>query len=126
MAEKIKKDGLINYIAFAAAVISGFGVWASSPYITGRGEPWDADFPFYSIVLVVAGIIVGFLSPRKIWICFLGVWLGQLCALAILPLPGGDGWFLLGAITTGIGTLASLVGWGIGAFAGSKSKAHFR
>jgi hypothetical protein len=111
----------VSFIAFAVAVIFGFGVWAASPYVVGRREPWDANFPFYSVILIVTGLIVGWLLPRKIWLCFLGVWLGQVFALAVLP-GGQSGWLLLGIITTGLGSLISLIGWLIGSFIASQMK----
>ena len=118
------KRRAVSFMAFAVATIFGFGVWAASPYLGGRREPWDADFPFYSVTLIVAGVIVGFLLPRKVWICFLGVWLGQIFALAVLP-GGESGWFLLGVVTTAIGTLVSLIGWIIGSFIRSHLKNSF-
>ncbi len=39
---------------FVGTVVLAFGTWAASPMVTGHPEPWDAEYPFYS-VLFLAG-----------------------------------------------------------------------
>jgi len=95
--------------AFAGAGL-GFGLWLVSPLVAGCAEPWDASFPFYTPVMLVGGALVGSLLPRHSIAFVLGVWVGQVLALATLP--GHDrSWILLGAITTAIGAVVSLPGY---------------
>ncbi|MCL4798513.1 MAG: hypothetical protein KJ025_02945 [Burkholderiales bacterium] len=91
--------------ALAGAAL-GFGLWLLSPFLTGRAEPWDASFPFYLPAMLAGGAIAGTAFPRRAGAFFLGVWLGQVLAIAVLPGHGGD-WFPVGAVTTAVGgTLA--------------------
>jgi len=53
-------------------------VWALSPLISGRAEPWDATNHYYPIALAVAGALSGALTSRVRWAYFLGCIVGQL------------------------------------------------
>jgi hypothetical protein len=92
-----------------------FAVWALSPHLFGILEPWDTPYPVYSAASLLGGAFIGSLFPHRILQCFLGAWAGQLVAL--VALPGHDpSWFLLGLITTGIGSsflaaAAAVAGW---------------
>ena len=65
-------------LAFATAALTCALVWAVSPWLTGRREPWDAEPPFYFSGLVIAGAVSGALTPRPIWALYLGAIAGQL------------------------------------------------
>lgn len=98
-----------RYAAAFWALLLGFGLWASSRLVVGTLEPWDAEWPYYSGVMLVGGAAMGMALPRQAATVFLGLWAGQ--ALALL-LPGHDrSWFLLGCVTTGIGSLLGLTGY---------------
>lgn len=91
------------------AFVFGFGLWASSQLITGKLEPWDAEWPFYSGAMLVGGAVLGMALPRQTVSMYLGLWGGQAFALW---LPGHDrAWVLLGLITTGMGSLLGLAGY---------------
>jgi hypothetical protein len=90
-----------HHAALAGAVL-GFGLWLVSPYVAGRAEPWDASFPLYLPVMLAGGAVVGGLPPRRAAAFFLGVWLGQVLAIALLP-GHGSNWFPVGAVTTAVG-----------------------
>jgi len=92
--------------ALAGAAL-GFGLWLLSPYLTGRAEPWDAPFPFYLPAMLAGGALAGSILPRRTGAFFLGVWLGQVLAIAILPGHGRD-WFPVGVVTTAVGGALSL------------------
>jgi hypothetical protein len=81
---------VVKRSALSAAVIAaglGAAIWALSISITGKEEPWDADWPFYSLALLVGGAISGALVPRHLGMHYLGVVLGQLAyQLAFLKL----------------------------------------
>ena len=76
-------------IAISLSIAAGFGavIWALSPIVTGAREPWDGESSYYFVSLLVAGIIIGGLSPKHEWSVWLGVVLGQLLYMLIfLPL----------------------------------------
>jgi hypothetical protein len=64
--------------AFATAALTGGLIWAASPWVTGRREPWDADSPFYLAGLMIAGAVAGALTPKPIWALYVGAVAGQL------------------------------------------------
>ena len=94
--------------AFLAAAALGFAVWLAAPWLVDRREPWDADWPFYSTSLVLGSTAVTWWQPKQVASTYVGVWLGQVAALALLP--AHTGWLPLGAITTGVGSLFALFG----------------
>jgi hypothetical protein len=107
--------------AFAGAGL-GFCLWLVSPLLAGCAEPWDASFPFYTPVMLAGGALAGALLPRHSLAFVLGVWLGQVLALAILP--GHDrNWIALGAVTTAIGSIASLPSYVVAAQLRSRQSA---
>lgn len=65
-------------LAFVVAAVTSALIWASSPWLTGRREPWDAEFPFYVVALLVAGAVAGGLAPKPLWAHYLGSFIGQL------------------------------------------------
>lgn len=65
-------------LTFLVAVVASALVWASSSWLTGYREPWDAEGPFYIVALVVAGSVAGALAPKPIWAHYLGAFVGQL------------------------------------------------
>ena len=83
-------------LPFFVAALSSALVWAISPVLTGRPEPWDASGPYYVSALGVAGAISGALLPRSLVAHYLGAAFGQaiyeLCFLPVGPL------FLLGLL----------------------------
>jgi hypothetical protein len=102
----IRRDVILMFLAAAAL---GFAVWAAAPWLVDRREPWDADWPFYSATLVLGGTATAWCQPKQVAATYVGVWLGQVAALALLPAHAG-GWLPLGAVTTGIGSLFALFG----------------
>ena len=82
--------------ALVIAAATSALVWASAPWLTGQREPWDAEFPFYVVALLVAGAVAGGLTPKPLWAHYLGSFIGQLSYelvfLKIGPL------FVLGAV----------------------------
>ncbi len=65
-------------LAFMVAAVTSALVWAASPWLTGQREPWDAEFPFYIVALLVAGAVAGALAPKPLWAHYLGSFIGQL------------------------------------------------
>jgi len=96
-------------ITFGLSVLLGFLIWALSPTILGRAEPWDSPYPFYSMVFISGGALIALIERKSDALCGLGAWVGQLLALGTLP-GMAHGWFPIGVITTGIGSLFALLG----------------
>lgn len=100
-------------MAGGVGFLAGFGVWATSRWAAGTDEPWDASFPYYLPVMVIGGAFSAAIAP---WIAlspllFLCVWIGQMAALLTMPWLREAGWFALGAISTGVGSLLFLLGF---------------
>jgi len=101
-----------------AAIISA-AIWASSPWLTGHKEPWDAESLFYVGSLFVGGLVSGLLIPKPLWAQYAGSVVGQviyeLLFLQIGPL------FVLG--------VGFLLGYSLlflaGALVGSRVRLHF-
>lgn len=77
----------------ALAALFGALIWALSPGISGRAEPWDADSAYYLLALPVAGLVGGLLAGGPLWAHYTGLVAGQ---------------FLYGLIFTGAGSLMLL------------------
>ncbi|WP_092048148.1 hypothetical protein [Planctomicrobium piriforme] len=84
--------------------VLGFCLWAFSKSLAGEVQPWDGF-----LYLVVLGIspAVGFVSRAKrsdmFWGTFLGMWAGQVLAIAFVLHLSSQGWIVLGMMTTAIG-----------------------
>jgi hypothetical protein len=101
-------------LSFMVAAVTSALVWAASPWLVGQREPWDADFPFYFVALLVAGAVSGALAPKPLWAHYLGSFLGQLgyelIFLKIGPLFVLGAMFLLGYCLVFLGA-ATLTGY---------------
>ena len=71
----MKKDLLIDFFLSAAG---GAAIWALSPAIVGKPEPWDAESLYYVLALLAVGLLLGVVRPRRFWIHYPGVLFGQL------------------------------------------------
>ena len=100
--------------AFVTAALTSAAVWAVSPWLTGRHEPWDADSPFYVCGLIIAGAVAGVLTPKPIWALYLGAVIGQVAYQALFlrlgPLFPLGVLFLAGYCFVFIAA-AAFVGW---------------
>ena len=109
-------------ISFLCPAVITFGIWAASPVFFGIVEPWDTPTPFYSAASLLGGALLALAYPVLLLHCFLGAWAGQIVALLVLP--GVDrGWFLLGVISTGIGSLVFFAGALLGGWLRRKAAA---
>jgi hypothetical protein len=98
------------------AAVLGAAVWALSPALTGRAEPWDSEGPYYVCALVIAGALAGGLYPKSLWAHYLGAVVGQ-AAYEFLFLKLGP-LFPLGVVV--------LLGYGIVFVAGATLAAFIR
>ena len=55
----------IPSVAALVPFVGGVLIWALSPSITGRVEPWDAGGPYYWASLAVVGFVSGLAAPAK-------------------------------------------------------------
>lgn len=91
-----------------AGILIGFGIWVSSPVIVGQIEPWDAEWPYYVAVMVVAGALLELVQTRRKAFVFISLWAGQ-CIALLLP-PHQIAWYFVGATTASLGSMLGLVG----------------
>jgi hypothetical protein len=94
-------------VSFVLAFALGATIWWLSPFVTGIVEPWDADSPYYIVALVAAGLITGWLCPRRIWPILPGLALGQF-AYAIAFVPMGP-LFVIGFVFLFVFALVAIV-----------------
>jgi hypothetical protein len=99
------------FLGFAIGLV----LWVSSPLLVGKTEPWDAEWPYYTSVMLVAGAALGAAWPTRWMSIYFGLWAGQIVAL-LLP-PHDRAWALLGVFTTGLGSVLGLTGVLCGALA---------
>ena len=66
-------------VATVISIVVGFGVWALSPRLVDTPLPWDADWPFYSTILLGTGFLVSLVTIKP-WFGFFGIWTGQIVA----------------------------------------------
>ncbi len=92
---------------------AGAAVWGASPVLTGSTEPWDAEFPFYVVALVVAGLMAGLAMPKPLWAHYVGSVAGQI-GYGVLFLDVGP-LFVLGVAFLLAYSLFFLAGASIGA-----------
>ncbi len=64
------------WLVFALSVLVGALIWNTSPYFTGKREPWDT-LTFYSGTLLIGGFVAGLVAPRRFWLWAVAIWLGQ-------------------------------------------------
>jgi len=108
----------VDIAAATLAAAAGFLVWELAPSLTGQPLPWDAPWPFYSLVMGTAGFAIGQFS-RGVWLCIAAAWAGQVVALIVLPLDrsanmlGVGAWWVLGILATGVGSLILWIGWAL-------------
>ena len=98
------------------AAIAAALVWASSPWLVGHREPWDADVRFFPLALLVAGSVAGLVSPRPLWAHYVGAVAGQLGYEALFV--GVGPLFVLGA--------AFLLGYSLVFLVGAAVAGHLR
>ncbi len=96
-----------------AGLLLGLGLWVLSPVLVGQVEPWDAERPYYTVVLLAGGVLLGLAWPQHWLSAFFALWGGQ-CIALLFP-PHELAWYLVGVATTGIGSLLGLVGVMFGA-----------
>jgi hypothetical protein len=106
-------------LAILLAAIVSAAIWASSPWITGHKEPWDAESFFYVESLVVGGFVSGLSIPEPLWGHYVGSVAGQVIyELVFLPMGA---LFVLG--------VGFLLGYSLlflaGALVGSRVRLHF-
>lgn len=64
-------------LAIAVSGIAGAAIWAASPVLTGKLEPWDADGVYYIAALFATGLVCACIVPKPLWALCIGSILGQ-------------------------------------------------
>ncbi|MCW5744597.1 MAG: hypothetical protein KIT36_00165 [Alphaproteobacteria bacterium] len=82
----------------AVGILLGIAIWLFSPWITGRIEPWDSDFPIWQISWLVVAVL-GSLAGHARGVCLpLGYALGQMLVTiksAFVGQFGALGWMFI-------------------------------
>lgn len=97
-----------------AEFLIGSLVWVFSRPVTGELEPWDVSVALYFCVIATCGIAPGLLGVRASFYSLLSCWLGQICGALWVYWPPHMGHLILGAVSTGVGSIPFLFGALIG------------
>lgn len=89
--DKTSSSGPSNSTLMGYAAAAGAVLWALSPLIANRREPWDAAIPYYWIGLVVIGAGLAWYARRRASLrsIMLGLYLGQV-AYGLVVLGAGN------------------------------------
>ena len=106
-----------RWSAFLLGLILGSAIWLSSPWITGRSEPWDAEGGYYPGALLATGALGGFLIPLHWPAVTFGIFTGQLLVIlgGVLADPASGGLWPLGVVFLSVYSVLALVGALLGA-----------
>ncbi|HEY0984115.1 hypothetical protein [Schlesneria sp. T3-172] len=77
-----------DFLSFLVAVAMGAGIWALSPIVTGKTEPWDSRGPYYSIALLTGGVLSAAVCPRYFWLAPIGIQIGVLAFMLLRGIIG--------------------------------------
>lgn len=82
----IHKIPIQSLAALVSGLVLGAMVWALSPALTGKVEPWDAEGTYYYVCLLLAGFVAALICPQRFWLAPIGIFIRQFVyALAALP-----------------------------------------
>lgn len=106
-----------RWSAFLLGLILGAAIWLSSPWITGRSEPWDAEGGYYPGALLATGALGGLLIPMHWPTLASGIFAGQLLVIlgGVLADPVSGGLWPLGVGFLGFYSALAFVGALLGA-----------
>jgi hypothetical protein len=97
-------------------VTLGWAVWAMSPLVTGKIEPWDSNTLYYSGSLFIAGMLSTLFWKSGFYWGPLGIFAGQTAFLCVQDPQGGI--FPAPLAVALFGTVQPIVGaliaWGVG------------
>ena len=95
------------------AALAGAAIWALSPVLTSRTEPWDGSWTYYLVALLSSSAGASLISPRQWLLSGLGLFLGQLGFMLVMLEAGPL--IIIGvvalAVYTSVGMLGGLVVW---------------
>ena len=72
-ARTSRSGAFVFWFSFVAGVI----LWIGLMRLTEGREPWDGGSAFYPVAMLCVGLLCGMLSPRSIWLSWLGMYAGQ-------------------------------------------------
>jgi hypothetical protein len=94
----------------ALGVLLGGAIWLTSPWLTGKAEPWDADAPIWTLSWLLVAVLGGLAGHVRGACLPLGYALGQVLytAPALRTAEfGALGWLFIGAYA-GVAVLGTI------------------
>lgn len=67
-----------SWMTLLLAALTSAAIWALTPVLTNKREPWDTEGSFYLVALGIAGAVAGAIAPRPLWAHYVGAFTGQL------------------------------------------------
>jgi hypothetical protein len=97
-------------VVFTVGLLLGMAIWWTSPALTGKPEPWDAEGRYYLGALFVAGAFATVFLPKAFWLAPIGVYVGQLLFCLYVYDPEGASLWPLGMVLAVFYCIAALAG----------------
>ena len=97
-------------MVFTVGLLLGMAIWWTSPALTGKPEPWDAEGRYYLGALFVAGAVATVFLPKAFWLAPIGVYVGQLLFCLYVYEPEGASLWPLGMVLAVFYCIAALAG----------------
>jgi hypothetical protein len=108
---------LSRVAVFILALFLGLAIWAVPSLLSDQPLPWDSQGPVYAGVLLVVGLILGFLAPGEAMAAVAGLFVGQLVVLLtrVYTNPATrELWLVSTMLLAGYTAVAGGIGAGVG------------
>ena len=115
---------LSRQAVFIAGSALGLALWVVPALFSEDPLPWDSQGPVYAVVLLLIGLVLGFLGPGQLIAAISGLLLGQLLVLLgrVITNPATrDLWLVSAMLLAGYTFVAA----GLGAIVGNTLRRRF-
>jgi hypothetical protein len=104
---------------FVVGFLLGLAIWLVPATFLGQSEPWDGNGPWYSLALLLGGLLLGYLGSAHSFAAVAGIFAGQLVVLLgrVISSPENSELWLVGVVflagytfvATGLGAVLGTV-----------------
>jgi hypothetical protein len=109
---------LSRLAVFIVGAALGLALWVVPAVLSDEPLPWDSQGPVFGVVLLLIGLILGFLGPGQTIPAIAGLFVGQLLVLlarVVTNAATSDLWLITAMLLAGY----TFVAGGIGALLGN-------
>jgi hypothetical protein len=108
---------LSRLAVFTLGAALGLALWVVPALLSDEPLPWDSQGPAFAVVLLIIGVILGFLGPGQPVAAIAGLLVGQLLVLlgrVITNAATSDLWLVSAMLLAGYTFVAGGIGTGLG------------